>query len=124
MKSHLRTTLLLSCCAVGLPIAGCSDPRFEAAQARRDAKIEWVLAQYNRREAGRPETLHALEQVIARDKRRHEQRLAEMTELLKTEIARRETHWRDIQPEIRAYFRKMREGNPERADRTCVELFD
>ncbi|UCF34290.1 MAG: hypothetical protein JSV78_03100 [Phycisphaerales bacterium] len=120
---QLLFVLLASCTAWGSWTVGCSDPRFKAAQAARDERIEHLGELRADREQLHERSLEWVHGVAKRNEAAHEQKLDKTLTMIEERSARRLMEWHDQRPRRQAWFARLMGGAPERIPDTFAEMF-
>jgi hypothetical protein len=115
--------LLTSSMAWGSWTGGCSDPRFKAAQAARDERIEHLRELRADREQVHERNLEWVNGVAKRSKAAHEQKLDKTLTMMEERSTRRLMEWHEKRPRRQAWYARLMGGAPERIPDTFAEMF-
>jgi hypothetical protein len=115
--------LLASSIAWGLCTGGCSDPRFKAAQAARDERIEHLRELRRDRRQVHERTREWVKGVAKRNEAAHEEKLDKTLTMIEERSTRRLLEWHDKRPRRQAWFARLMGGAPEQIPDTFAEMF-
>lgn len=101
-----------------LPISGCSSPLSEERQARREARIQWVVEGTNARAEHRKETLAWVGKTHRRVSERSTVTLAQTENRIKQHWERDVAKWAEPNPVRDARIHAVLAGEPENIPRT------